>query len=688
MIQLSKYTTGLLLFALLACGRKPPSGEWRYAGGTPGQTKYAPFDQINRSNVSKLVVAWTYRSGNMSGNVQGSPLMANGKLYVITPAQELVALDAATGKELWKFNPARKGEQFGGVNRGAAYWSDGQAAFVYYTAGSYLCAVNAQNGQPAPDFGDSGRISLNEGLVKPPGEMGIISPAAPAVAGDVVIAGAMTWSAPANVSAFDVRTGKRRWIFHCIPHPGEDGYESWGDTTSWRTGIGVNVWGGISVDTENNMVFFATGQPKDDFYRPDNKGAQLFGNCIVALDARTGRKRWHYQAIHHDLWDLDLPCAPILTELRIGGKKVPGVAQLSKTGNTFLFNRLTGELLSDVEERPAPSSPLYGEHASPTQPYVRRPEPFTRQVMTSADLTRLDTAAYRHARERLLASDTGWFAPPSERGVIYFGIHGGAEWGGGAYDPDKNLLFVNANELAWHITMRNINGGTSVSAGKGAFLSGGCASCHGANGEGTGSTPSLQNLGAKYTVNEIVTIIRKGRKAMPAFTQIPEDDVRQIARYLAGAGGNKGKETARPVFRSLAYTKFLDQRGYPAITPPWGTLNAINLTTGKIEWKTPLGEYPELTAQGVPQTGTENFGGCIVTRGGLVFVGASRDEKFRAFDKDNGKMLWETKLPYGGFAIPATYMVNGRQYVVIAATGGGKLGTTTGDAWVAFALPE
>jgi len=658
-------------------------------------SNYYEFDQVNKANVSKLKVAWTFHSGDIRGNVQLKPLTIKGIVYVTTPGSELIALDGVTGKEHWRFNPSRTGEQLGGINRGIAYWSEGDDERILYTSGEFLNAVNAKTGKAIESFGDHGRIRMNEGHIRPANEMRITSPGAPAVYKDLIILGGMTWDAPSNVSAYDVRTGKRRWIFHTIPQPREEGYESWGDSSFYKNGAGVNVWGGITVDEENELIYFGTGQPKDDFSRPANKGDQLYGNSVVALHATTGKKAWHYQYIHHDVWDLDIPCAPILTDLYKNGEKLPGLVQLTKTGNVFLFNRVTGELLSKVEERPVRGSTLPDEYISPTQPFVLWPEPFSKQLLTEADLTTLTPSAHAAALKKFLESDTGWMVPPSAKGIIYYGIHGGAEWGGGSYDKQSDHVYINANELAWNIVMRDVNNTTGPSdlkfhPGRAVYMKFGCVSCHGPEREGIGSTPRLTGLDERMSKVDILQLLQSGRRAMPAFSQIPTEEKQALADFLLGTESKKSVATSqskKPLFRSLGYIKFLDSNDYPATKPPWGTLNAINIKTGKIDWKVPLGEYPELTAKGIPVTGTENFGGSIVTKGGLIFISATRDQKLRAFDKDSGKLLWETTLPFGGVATPSSYMVNGKQYIVIAATGGGKLGLKTGDAYVAFALP-
>ena len=682
-----------ILLLGIACNEiKVTPDDWKAAGGNYGQRKYSSLDQINKENVSTLTQAWVYHSGNTDGNVQCNPLIIDGIMYVTSADQQLLAVNAANGREIWRFNPARKDEVFGSQNRGIAYWQSGSESMILYTSGKYLNAVDAKSGNAVISFGNKGRINMSEGLERPAEKMSIQSPAAPVIYKDLIILGATTWSADANVSAFDVRTGERKWLFHTIPHPDEYGYDSWADTSFYRTGAGVNVWGGLCVDDENGLVFFSTGQPKNDFYRPNNSGPQLYGNSVVALDAASGLRVWHYQTIHKDLWDLDLPCPPVLIIMHRNGEKIPAVMQLSKTGNIFLFNRFSGELYSKIEEIPVPASTLPGEQAWPTQPLVTWPEPFSKQVVTENDLTNLTPKAHAKAKALFDQSETGWFIPPSEKGLLYFGIHGGAEWGGGAYDEEINTVFVNANELAWHIQMRNVNvvkSQAAVHSGRKVFLRMNCGSCHGANLEGVGTIPSLRNLSAKYNREKVSMIIKYGNKAMPAFSQIEPEELQELTSYLLGIKSKKNLVSQeKPQFETMGYNKFLDDEGYPATAPPWGTLSAVDLTSGKVKWKVPLGEYEELSKKGIPITGTENFGSPIVTGGGVVFIAATRDQKIRAFEKETGKLLWEHKLPFGGYSQPSTYSINGKQYIVIPATGGGKLGGPTGDAYIAFALPS
>jgi quinoprotein glucose dehydrogenase len=584
--------------------------EWRYYAGDPGGTRYSRLRQIDRGNVSKLRVAWTYHSGDKGDRgrttIECTPIVVDGVMYITSPMLKAIALDAATGKEKWVFNPfAGTPDRPRGVNRGVTYWQDSKNPNdkrILHTAGTRLYALDAVTGKPIDSFGDKGSVELKAELDRQTiGSFnGVSSPGV--IFNDRIILGSAVGegpgpSAPGHVRAYDVRTGKRVWIFHTIPHPGEFGSDTW-EPDAWKTVGGVNDWGGMSVDEKRGLVFLALGSPAFDFYGGQRLGQNLFGNSVVALDAATGKRIWHFQTVHHDLWDYDLPTLPMLA--RVGGRDA--VVQLTKTAMAFVLDRETGKPLLGVEERPVPASDIPGEKAWPTQPFPIKPPPFSPQIF---EPTNISPEARAYVLERLKdLRSKALFVPPSLEGSIALpGTLGGALWGGASFDPQTGYMFVSTQNLA-----------------------------------------SIMAL----------------KKADP--------------------------EAAYP-YDHLGWTKFRDAEGYPAGKPPWGQLSAIDLTKGEIVWQVPLGEHKELTARGVPQTGTENFGGCIATAGGLIFIGATKDEMFRAFDTRKGKVLWETKLESGGYATPSTYMVNGKQYVVIAAGGGGKLGTPSSDAFVAFTLP-
>jgi quinoprotein glucose dehydrogenase len=456
----------------------------------------------------------------------------------------------------------------------------------------------------------------------------------------------------------------------------------------------------MALDEKRGLVFCPTGSASFDFWGGDRIGANLYANCLLALDARTGKRVWHFQFVHHDMWDRDLPAPPNLLTVKHNGKRVDAVAQVTKAGFIYVFNRETGEPLFPIEERPVPPSPLDGESASPTQPVPLRPEPYARELFTEDLITDLSPKAHASVLERFKkVTPHRLFSPPSTNGTIIFpGFDGGAEWGGASVDPRKGILYVNANEMPWILTMvpTKAKEGSPVSSGQ-QLYSQICAACHGVNREGDPARafPTLVAIGKKLKKPEIVQLLQTGRGVMPGFAFLSKEQREALADHLLGddrvlpqsvnreAASNDVVDTP---YTHTGYNRFLDPDGYPAVRPPWGTLNAVDLNTGKYLWRVPLGELPELTAKGIPPTGTENYGGAVVTAGGVIFIAASKDEMIRAFDQKTGAILWKARLPAGGYATPATYSVNGRQFVVIAC-GGGKMGTKSGDAYVAFALP-
>ena len=641
-------------------GSNDPLVTWQTYGGDKKALRYAKLDQINRSSVDQLEVAWTYHTGDVRddsrGTIEANPIIVDGVLYVTSPALKVVALDAATGEERWTFDPF-KGETARGVNRGVAYWESegGEDKRILFTAGwtPRLYALDAETGRPIESFGEGGVVDFTEGIERE--GHGSVSATNPGIVyddllilGTRLVKGPKRPASPGDVAAYDVRTGERAWVFHTIPHPGEFGNDTWaGD--AWKTEGGANVWGGMSLDEERGLVFLPVSTPGYSFYGGTRKGKNLFSNSVVALDAATGERIWHYQLVHHDIWDRDLGAPPILATVEHDGEKVDAVAQASKRGDLFLLDRETGEPLFPVEEKPVPASTLPGEEAWPTQPVPLKPPPFSRQGYGRDDLPTISEEARDYALKRLGQMEHGRrFLPPSTKGTILLpGLRGGAHWGGGAYDLTTGMLYINATEVPWELTM--------VPAG-------------GAEQKAAASESASPLDSAKGKLGQTRTAEPEGANA-PA-SRLEEKKERAAYPYI-----------------HTGYKKFLDPEGYPAIKPPWGTLNAIDLNKGEIAWQVPLGEFEELTERGIPPTGTDNLGGPIVTAGGLVFIGATKDEKFRAFDSKTGEVLWETTLPAGGYATPSTYAIDGKQYVVIAAGGAGLLGTKKGDAIVAFALP-
>ncbi|MSU48344.1 MAG: pyrroloquinoline quinone-dependent dehydrogenase [Opitutus sp.] len=704
-----------------------PAADWSSYLGDDARSHYSTLAQINTSNVRELTVAWTYRAGEVGQNqrseMECNPLVVDGVIYATLPGATLIALDATTGRERWRFDPlaaaaARgdtrpKSELTTNRSRGVTYWTDGRERRLLHSAGHFLFAIDPDTGKPIASFGDRGCVDFNLGLNRDPTKMSLHSSTTPGTLFENLYVLSIRTnegpgpSAPGHVRAFDVHTGNVVWTFHTIPHPGEYGYETW-PPEAWKYAGGTNCWAGMAVDAERALLFAPTGSPTYDFWGGNRVGENLFGNSLICLDARTGKRKWHFQITRHDIWDRDLPAPPNLLTLRRDGKEIPAVAQVTKSGHVFVFHRETGEPLFPIEEIAAPSSDIPGEVAWPSQPLPTKPAPFSQQTISHADLTTRTPAVHRKALEQFARLKMAVpFQPPSREGtLIRPGLDGGAEWGGAAVDPN-GIMYVNASDMAWLLPLVERKAvGAPAELGRNSYTLY-CAGCHGLDRSGNASQniPALTNLAARLSRADVLARTAEGRGAMPAFSFLPNAQRDELADFIldvvrprtakaavAATKAGANDPSAVPSYHDVPFVRagggrWLDEDGYPNVKPPWGTLNAIDLNTGEYRWKVTLGEYPELIAQGVPPTGTDNYGGPVVTAGGLIFIAATRDEMIRAFDRSTGKTLWQARLPAAGYATPTTYSVNGRQYLVIAC-GGGKLGSKSDDAYVAFALPR
>ncbi|MBU6367456.1 MAG: PQQ-binding-like beta-propeller repeat protein [Gemmatimonadetes bacterium] len=670
-----------------------PAGtvNWPVYGGDDGHTHYTRLAQLSPANVHRLRVAWTYdtRDAFPGSEMQANPVVVDGVLYATTPKMQVFALDAATGRERWRFDPNNGAAPTARIRHRGVVVAGDRVLFNYR---SRLYALDRATGRPIPSFGTNGVVDLREGLGRPIEGLSVSASTPGVVFEDLLIMGSSVPetlpSAPGDIRAYDLRTGALRWSFHTIPHPGEFGYDSW-PADAWKVAGGANAWSGVTLDAARGMVFAATGSASYDFYGANRAGDNLFANSVLALDARTGRRVWHYQVLRHDLWDRDLPAAPVLVTIQRDGKPVDAVAQITKTGHVWVFDRERGTPLYPVEERRMPAlAALDGERPAATQPFPTLPAPFARQQLTARDLTRRTPAARAAALKTFNAYRPlhPWEPPNVTKGTIIFpGVDGGGEWGGPAFDPGTGVLYVNSNEMAWLLKLVPRNDRSLYAAT--------CAGCHGERRQGTAMGPSLVDVAKRRTPEQLLAIIREGTGRMPGFGGAMDGGaMNDLVRYLTSGGrAPVGALPAAPSllkYRTAYFDIFLDHEGYPAIAPPWGTLNAIDLSTGEYRWSIPFGEYPKLAAQGIRNTGTDNYGGAIVTENGLLIIAATTyDNTIRAFDKHTGKLLWSAPLPAAGNATPSTYMVNGRQYLVIAC-GGGKNGAPSGGTYVAFALPD
>jgi glucose dehydrogenase len=784
----------LLFFVLTAAAADGPSGkmsqsnlDWpAYDGGVANQ-HYSSLSQINRSNVRGLKIAWMYNTGE-EGGLETNPLIIGRTLYAYTPSQKVIALDAATGTLIWKFDAGIKADQ---PTRGLAYWTDGKDRRLFAGVMNYLYALDPKTGKPIASFGENGRIDLRKNL-RGDYQLQSIALTTPGIVYKdlIIVGGEMPETLPAppgDIRAFDVRTGELRWSFHTIPHPGEFGYKTW-PPDAWKTSGAANNWSGMTLDAKRGIVYVPTGSASFDFYGGDRVGNDLFADTLLALDASTGKRIWHFQDVHHDLWDRDFPSAPVLLTVRHDGKNVDAIAQTTKQGYLYLFDRVTGSPLFPIVEQPYPPSTVPGEVASPTQPRPTKPAPYARQLLTEDMLTNRTPEVHAWAVEKFRTfRSEGLFVPfgLDKQTINFPGFDGGAEWGGPAVDPKTGIIYINANEMAWtgglaqsklnesigeatyrsqcsichgadrsgsppgfpsllgvderlndqqitaiirhgkdrmptfpnltetqlaslldFLKQGSVAGSTQPtsdkqemasvvsepqsqnSAGRASYQEH-CAICHGENQEGIPpSFPTLIGVGQRLSKQQVTAIVRQGKGRMPPFSGTQLGELDPLLRYLGIT--ESGPSISSPIsqYSFTGYRKFLDPDQYPAIAPPWGTLNAIDLNTGNYLWKIPLGEYPELAAKGLTNTGSENYGGPIVTAGGLLFIGATLyDFKFHAFDSRTGELLWETKLPYAGRATPATYMVDGKQYVVVATSGGRYQRAPAKGVYVAFSLP-
>ncbi|HXB44018.1 MAG TPA: PQQ-binding-like beta-propeller repeat protein [Puia sp.] len=689
---------------------------WGVYGGNKENNHFSSLTEIDTNNVERLKVAWVYHTDDSDKmtQIQANAVIIENTLYGVSPRLKLFALDAATGKQKWSFDPANEVEARGNgyfvmnICRGVAYYSDGKEdRRLFYSVASKLYCIDALTGKPISSFGDGGKIDLHNDLGRDVKDLYVSSTTPGIIYKDLIIVGTRVSeeaaAAPGHIRAFDVHTGKIRWIFHTIPQPGEAGYESWDNKEAYMHIGGANDWSGFSMDEEKGIVYVPIGSASYDFYGGKRLGNNLFANSLLALDALTGKRIWHFQTVHHDMWDRDLSTAPALGTIKRDGKPIEIVAQPTKSGFVFLFERTTGKPIYPIEEKQVPvQTSLVGEKPAPTQPWPSLPLPFVRQTLNEKDLnTIVPDSSYKEIKTRLSSYKTGlMFNPPSKEGTVIFpGYDGGAEWGGPALDPSTGIMYVNANEMPWVLTMVDVKSKadaneTNIQAGQ-RLYSETCIACHGAQRQGSGNYPSLIGAEKKYTEEQFLQLVSRGRRMMPSLNQLSESEKKALASFILDEKSKQKEKFLPPAipvdewyklpYIGTGYTKFLTKEGYPAVMPPWGTLNAIDLNTGQLVWKDTLGDYPELKARGI-HSGTENYGGPALTAGGLLFIAATSDAKFRAYNKRSGQLLWETDLPAAGFATPSVYEVDGKQFIVIAC-GGGKLEKRSGGTYVAFALP-
>jgi quinoprotein glucose dehydrogenase len=693
-----------------------PCADWGDYAGSPDSLQYSALTLINKTNVSRLKLAWFVPAPGPVGRFSFNPLVIDGVMYVVGKGNAIYALDAATGKQIW-VHPVEGGQP---TNRGFNRWisKDGKDRRLIFAVDGFLQEVDMKTGASVQSFGNNGKVDLREGLGRDLSDFmqGVQSGTPGRVFEDLIILGSapgeMYNSPPGDLRAYDVRTGKMAWIFHTVPHPGEPGYETYPPDT-WKYEGGNNAWGGISLDEKRGIAYFPLGSPTYDLYGADRKGADLYGDCILALDARTGKQLWHYQVVHHDLWDYDPAASPLLLTVKHNGKNVDVVAEATKFGFLYVLDRTTGKPLWPVEERPVPQSDLPGEASSPTQPFPTMPPPFARQRFTAEDIDPYVDAEERARLQQIVekSRNEGIFTPPAYNRdqIAGPGENGGANQGSSAADPSTGVVYVKTYDepTIHHMTEAvpvhkgNEKVGTSEQRGF-AVYSRNCLGCHGPNHERI-TYPS------KIDIDTFIAKVRAGNREMPAFTEtaLPTESIRLIAAYLkdpAAGEADAASESAKnppPPGQTRFYGQFgfifRAQNGLPAFSPPWTSIVAYDLNQGTILWRRPIGTTPGLAAKGITDTGSSDLirNGPVATAGGVLFIASGPDRMIHALDKDTGKTIWETKLDANPDGIPAVYEVNGREYVAFygAITGAKESlsydpGKADAQGYYVFALPE